>query len=138
MNRFVFRLEALLAFGAPAMILVVAGLGFMVAALYMGLATNMEPPAAALMTGAICIAGAGLLSLIGWLVLRSMAPRETREEQAPDAVKMAMAIGEALGGDLQSLAKRHRHGLIGAALASGFALGVSPKLRRSLLNLLDR
>ena len=137
MNRFVFRLEALLAFGVPAMILVVAGLGFMVAALYMVLATNMEPPGAALITGAICIAGAGLLSLIGWLFLRSMAPRETHEQSAPDAVKMAMAIGDALGGDLQTLAKRHRLGLVGAALAAGFALGVSPKLRRSLLNFLD-
>lgn len=142
MNRYVLRLEALFAFAVPAMILVLTGLGFLIAALYIGLARDMAPAGAALTTGAVCLAGAGLLTLIGWLVLRSLAARGERDEKAPaaaapDAVKMAMAVGEALGGDLQSLAKNHRYGLIGAALAAGFAVGVSPKLRRSLLNLLD-
>jgi len=137
MNRFVFRLEVLLAFGVPALILGLAGFGFLVAALYIALARELDPAGAALITAAVCLVGAGLLSFIGWLIARSLVAQEKGNEKAPDAVKMAMAVGEALGGDLQSLAKDHRYGMIGAALAAGFALGVSPKLRRSLLNLLD-
>ncbi len=137
MNRYVFRLEVLLVVGVPVMVLILAGLGFLVAALYIAMARDMDPAGAAVITGVIALVGAGLLSVIGWLVLRSSAPPDKHDDQAPDAVKMAMAVGEALGGDLQSLAKHHRYGMIGAALAAGFALGVSPKLRRSLLNLLD-
>ena len=142
MKRYVARLETLFVFGVPAMILVLTGLGFLVAAMYIGLAQDMAPAGAALTTGVICLAGAGLLTLIGWLVLRSLSPSDKRDEHPPqavkpDAVKLAMAVGEVLGGDLQSLAKQHRYGLIGAALAAGFAVGVSPKLRRSLLNLLE-
>ena len=137
MGRYVFRLQGLLAFGFLAALLILAGWGFLVAALYMVLAKETGPTGAALITGVICLGGAGIVSLIGWLVVRSSTRRDGRDRKAPDAVKVALAMGEALGGDLQSLAKNHRYGMIGAALAAGFAVGVSPKLRRSLRRLLD-
>ncbi len=137
MNRYVFRLEVLLVFGFLAALLILAGWGFLVAALYMVLATATGPTGAALITSVICIGGAGIVALIGWLVLRSASRQDKPKDSAPDAAKLAMAMGEALGGDLQSLAKNHRYGMIGAALAAGFAVGVSPKLRRSLRSLLD-
>lgn len=141
MNRLIVRLETLVVFGLPAVILVLTGLGFLVAALYMTLSRGMEPAGAALVTGAVCFAGAVLLTVVGWLVLRSLAARrkpveDTAHERAPDAARMAMVVGEVVGGDLQFLVRRHRYGMIGAALAAGFAVGVSPKLRRSLLRLL--
>jgi hypothetical protein len=137
MNRYVFRLEVLLVFGFLAALLILAGWGFLVAALYMVLATETGPTGAALITSVICLGGAGIVATIGWLVLRSSARRDGEDHGKPDAVKLALAVGEALGGDLQSLAKNHRYAMIGAALVAGFAVGVSPKLRRSLRSLLD-
>ena len=43
MNRYVFRLEVLLVFGFLAALLILAGWGFLVAALYMGLAEETGP-----------------------------------------------------------------------------------------------
>ena len=137
MSRYAFRFGALLAFGLLAALLILTGLGFVFAALYTGLATYVGPAGAALITAALCFAGAGIVSLIGWLVLRSASRRDGRDRKPTDAAGLALALGEALGGDLQSLAKNHRYAMIGAALAAGFAVGVSPKLRRSLRSLLD-
>lgn len=136
MHRLVVRLETLLVFGVPALILIVTGVGFLVAALYIALANALGPAGAALTTGVICFAVAGLLALIGWLVLRALRPRRKRPGHSADGMTMAMAAGEAMGGDLRSLAKQHRFGLVGGALAAGFVVGVSPKVRRLLLNFL--
>jgi len=137
MSGFVFRLQVLLAFGVVAALLMLTGSGFLVAALYLNLATYAGPTGAALIIGVLCVAVGGIVLLIGWLVLRSAARRDGRDRKPTDAAGLALALGEALGGDLQSLAKNHRYALIGAALAAGFAVGVSPKLRRSLRSLLD-
>ena len=133
----VFRVEVWLVFGLLAALLILTGSGFLVAALYLSLASDLGPIGAALISGVICLACAGLVSLIGWLVLRSSARWDKPDEKAPDVFKIALAVGEALGGDLNSLAKNHRYGIVGAALIAGFAVGVSPKLRRSLRGLLD-
>ncbi len=137
MSGFVFRLQVLLAFGVVAALLVLTGSGFLVAALYLNLATYAGPTRAALITGVLCLAVGCIVLLIGWLVLRSAARRDGRDRKPTDAAGLALALGEALGGDLQSLAKNHRYAMIGAALAAGFAVGVSPKLRRALRSLLD-
>jgi hypothetical protein len=137
MSGFVFRLQVLLAFGVVAALLVLTGSGFLVAALYLNLATYAGPTRAALITGVLCLAVGCIVLLIGWLVLRSAARRDGRDRKPTDAAGLALALGETLGGDLQSLAKNHRYAMIGAALAAGFAVGVSPKLRRALRSLLD-
>ncbi len=137
MDRFVFRLEALLGFGALLAFLIVAGTGFLVAAFYLVLADAIGATLAALISGAACLGAAGIVTLIAWLVQRPSAQRSAPSAQTPDAAKMALAMGEMLGGDLNSLAKNHRKGLIGAALVAGLAVGASPKLRRSLRDLID-
>jgi hypothetical protein len=138
MSGFVFRLQVLLAFGFVAALLVLTGSGFLVAALYLNLATYAGPTRAALITGVLCLAVGCIVLLIGWLVLRSATRSDGRRDRKPtDAAGLALALGEAVGGDLQSLAKNHRYAMIGAALAAGFAVGVSPKLRRALRSLLD-
>lgn len=137
MSGFVFRLQVLLAFGVVAALLILTGSGFLVGALYLNLATYAGPTGAALITGVLCLAVGGIVLLIGWLVLRSAARRDGRDRKPTDAAGLALALGEALGGDLQTLAKNHRFAMIGAALVAGFAVGVSPKLRRSLRSLLD-
>ena len=137
MSGFVFRLQVLLAFGFVAALLVLTGSGFLVAALYLNLATYAGPTRAALVTGVLCLAVGCIVLLIGWLVLRSATRSDGRDRKPTDAAGLALALGEAVGGDLQSLAKNHRYAMIGAALAAGFAVGVSPKLRRALRSLLD-
>jgi len=137
MSGFVFRLQVMVAFGVVAALLILTGAGFLVAALYMNLAAYAGPAAASAITGVLCLAVGGIVLLIGWLVLRSSTQTTGRDRKPTDAAGLALALGEALGGDLQSLAKNHRTAMIGAALAAGFAVGVSPKLRRSLRSLLD-
>jgi len=137
MSALVFRLQVLVAFGGVAALLMLTGSGFLVGALYLNLATYAGPAGAALITGVLCLAVGGIVLLIGWLVLRSATQRDTRDRKPTDAAGLALALGEALGGDMQSLAKNHPYAMIGAALAAGFAVGVSPKLRRSLRSLLD-
>lgn len=137
MDRFVFRLLALVGFGFILALLVVAGSGFLLAAVYLLLADSIGTNLAALVTGASCFGAAGIVGLIAWSVQRRPAQRGAPSAQTPDAATMALAMGEMLGGGLNTLAKNHRKGLVGAALVAGFAVGVSPKLRRSLLDLLD-
>ncbi len=142
MDRFLFRLLALLGFGFVVAFLVVAGSGFLLAAVYLVLADNVGTNLAAVITGVSCFGAAGIIALIAWSVQRRPAPtrpaqRGKRSVQSPDTAQMAMAVGEMLGGDLNALAKNHRKGLIGASLVAGFAFGASPKLRRSLLDLIE-
>ena len=137
MRRTLVRLEALLAFGLLAGLLVATGFGFLVAALYLELARTAGTSAAALMTGALCLAGAGLVAVAGWLVVRSIGRRPAASEAPQDASRLALAMGEAVGGSLQAAARRHRYGAIGVALVAGFAIGVSPRLRRALRSLVD-
>jgi predicted RND superfamily exporter protein len=138
MSRYLFRLQALLAFGCVVAVLVLTGLGFLIAALYMNLAQDMGSIAAALIIGLACLAAALIVLLIALLVLRPAARRNSPGEKIPDAMQLALAVGEAFGGDLKSMAKSHRSTIIGIALAAGFAFGVSPRLRRSLKDLLDK
>ena len=116
-------------------------IGLPVGALYLGLSTYAGPAWAALITGVLCLVVGGIVVLIGWLVLHSRtAPgprRDRKPTEPPDVVRLALTMGESLGEELQVLAKRNRYGMLGAALVAGFALGASPKLRRSLRDLLD-
>jgi len=137
MRALVLRLQVLLAGGVVALLLVLVGAGFMVAALYLGLSTHAGPAWAAVITGMLCLVGAGIVALIGWLVLQSAQRKDRRDERALDVVRLALTMGESLGEELQVVAKRNRYGMLGAALVAGFALGASPKLRRSLRDLLD-
>ena len=137
MSRYLLRLEALIVFGSLLAVLVLTGAGFLIAALYMNLAQGMGSIAAAVIIGMGCFVAALVVLLIAWLVLRPLVRTSRQEQKSPDAVQLALAVGEAFGGDLTSLAKSHRKSILGIALVAGFAVGVSPKLRRSLKDLLD-
>ena len=137
MDRYVYRLELLVVFGLLIALLVLAGLGFVAAAIYLSLAVDLGPTGAALVTGSICFGVAVVVALIAWLAVRALHKPQKAETKASDAIKLALTVGEALGGDLKTMAKTHRLELIGIALAAGFAVGVSPKLRKSLRDLLQ-
>lgn len=113
-------------------LLVLLGLGFLIAALYLSLADDVGATGAALVAGLICLCVAIVVSLVLWLILHSSRPKQ----ETPDAVKLALTVGEALAGDLTRASRTHRLEIIAVALAAGFAVGVSPKLRKTLKDLL--
>lgn len=104
------------------------GLGFMVAALYIGLSTLLLPVWAAALTGLTLV----VLALVMLLALR----------QAFATRKPAADSGAAGGPSGQTLERARRlieeHTLLasGGAFSAGFYLGVDPRARRALWELL--
>lgn len=136
MGRLAGRVAAALAVAAILAVLALAALGFLCAALYLGLARVVEPPMAALLTGVVVLAVVVVLAALAVVVAWLTGRRGGGGGQPRDAAGLARRAGEALGVDLQALAKGHARTLTLSALAAGFAVGVSPRLRRALLRLL--
>ena len=118
--------------------LAVAGLvcavaaGFLVAAMYLALCTVMEPVYA-------CLATAGALLLIVIAILGLASQAASRRAVAPprwppdNPSLAALLAGEQLAGSAKHwLASHPRKSVIGV-FALGFAVGFSPRLRRTLL-----
>jgi len=105
-----------------------AAFGLLVAADYFAFATILSPPFAALAAAGtavfFCIIAVG----IGGLILSRMKRRARKNLQT----RIVAFIGEVFGADLGEFAERHPARSIGAALAAGFVLGFSPKLRKAL------
>ncbi len=121
--------------GAAAGIGILA-LGFLSAALYLALIDPLGTPAAALVTGGVLIAVAALLLLI----VKLLAPRPHRPPEAsarPDGPAAAAKLGEMLGEEGGALIKGHPGTAMLAALAAGFVVGSSPKIRSRLMSLLQ-
>lgn len=129
--------EHLFRFGAALMLALVlfavclVGFGFLCAAVYLALASEMSPPMAALLTASALLLLAALTGLIGGLLLRRKPPPAT------DPVKLAVAAGEALAGSTDAWLRGLGPRGLAVALAAGFAIGFSPKLRQALARLLS-
>jgi hypothetical protein len=113
----------------------VMALGFLSAALYLALIEPLGAAIAALVTGGVLVAiAASLLLAIKIFVLR---PRRAPEPSAqPDGQATAARLGEMLGEEGTLLIKRHPGAAMLVALAAGFVVGSSPKIRARLANLL--
>jgi hypothetical protein len=111
-----------------------AAFGLLVAADYFAFATILSPPFAALAAAGtavfFCIVAAGT----GGLILSRMKKRARKNLHA----RIATVIGEVFGADLGEFTERHPARSIGAALAAGFVLGFSPKLRKALAAFIRR
>jgi putative superfamily III holin-X len=105
---------------------------FLIVAFYMGMANLMPDWLAALAT-----AGAAILFAILVIVIARMA---TRRERAPASARARMGaaaeMGEFLGLKLRDFGTHNTSTTLIALLVAGFAMGVSPKLRKFLLKLL--
>lgn len=111
-------------------------LGFLSAALYLALIDPLGTSIAALVTGGVLIAVAALLLL----VVKLLVPRPRRPLEAsvpPDGPVTAAKLGEILGEEGGALIKGHPGTAIFAALAAGFVVGNSPKIRARLMSLLQ-
>jgi hypothetical protein len=112
----------------------VLALGFLSAALYLALIDPLGTPIAALVTGGVLIAVAALLLL----VVKLMIPRRPPEASAqPGGPVTAAKLGEILGEEGGALIKGHPGTAVFAALAAGFVVGNSPKIRARLMSLLQ-
>jgi len=134
MGRFFARIALSI---AALLVMVVAAfiaVGFFALALYLYLAGSMPPPVAALITGTLVL----LLAVVLVLVTRprrGYRPRLSDAEPA-SARQSAAELGGELGRRLQDMARSHTTGSLLAALVAGFIVGVSPKLRSFLLDIL--
>lgn len=118
-----------------ALLLVMVGAGAAVAALWLWFATLLPPPQAALATAAAAFALAGVTALIGRAVLRSRTPpRYPPRTAAPlSGAAAASMIGSELGASSGEWVRANLPGILVGALATGFVLGFSPRLRDALL-----
>ncbi len=113
-----------------------AGLGLLIAALYLLLAAVMPPAAAAAISGLLSLlVAAGLLLLCRGLV----APRPrgaTPESSGTGTGDLAML--KELGDSLTPILRRHLAAATATAFFAGLVLGVSPRARRYLWRVIDR
>lgn len=111
-----------------------AAFGLLVATDYFAFATILSPPFAALAAAGTAVFFCILAVVVGMLILSSMKKRARRTLHT----KIASILGEVFGADLGEFTDRHPAKSIGAALAAGFVIGFSPKLRKALFHLLRR
>ena len=131
-----------------AAILLMSAAAFLCAALYLYLVALTDPPAAAALTGlAALIATIGILFASRFILGRTVpvkalpvaaAQAASAAPAAHEDPKIAQALSALVGEELGRAFKENPKGAAMAALAAGVAVGVSPKLRGVLLDLLER
>ena len=135
------RLGTSLAYGVLTLMLVLAAAGLLVAALWLWLATLLPPAVAALISGVVVFAVAGIVTLTGRSMVRRRATIPVQPLVGPagsGAVPpgMASALGSELGAAGSAWLRGHLPQVVIGAAVAGFLVGVSPRLRASLWRLL--
>lgn len=135
LSRWIARAGATLTLLGVAAGMGVLAVAFLSVALYLALLEPLGAPSAALVTGGVLLAVAALVVLAVKIMISP--PRRLRGARAePDGPAVAARLGELLGEDAGNWTKRHPGTAMLAALAAGFVVGSSPKLRAALLRLL--
>lgn len=129
------RLSTTVAYIFLAALLALGGIALLVAALYLWLATLLQPALAALLTGVALFALAGLVALIGKLIVRlryvPVAPVAPVVGSAYPAAAASL-VGSELGVAGMTWLRGHLPQVAVAAVVAGFVLGVSPRLRAAI------
>jgi hypothetical protein len=116
---------------AAAGLLLIAALGFLVAATYLALARVMEPVFACLLTGgALLVLVILVLAATSHVAARTPPPAPKR--QGEPALLAALA-GEQFATTIESWLGGHRRETVAGLFVLGFAIGWSPRLRRALV-----
>lgn len=134
------RIGTTLAWLLLASLLSLLGAGLLVAALYLWLATLFTPALAALLTALAAFAAAGLAAVIGRAVARGRSKRRRgampaahgAAQGAPPGLAAAALAGSEMGAAGSDWARANAPKAVLAALAAGFVVGLSPRLRRAL------
>ena len=137
MRRFFGRLAISIALIVVALVALMIAVGYFVFALYLWLAEYLVPPAAAVVAGGIILVVAIVLALISGKMFRG-SKRRDRDTAAMSAAETAAELGSLFGDKVQGFAQMGRGASILTALAAGFAVGVSPKLRGLLWRIIKK
>jgi hypothetical protein len=118
-----------------ALVAAFVAVGFFAFALYLFIAQFLIPPVAAVATGLLILFGS--VALV-WIAGQTISPRKRKIADSPslEACESAAELGTVIGAKLRGLADAHGSGSLWAALVAGFAVGVSPKLRKFLTDIL--
>lgn len=134
MSRFFARLALSI---AALLVMIVASLfatGFFALALYQFLDEFMSEALAALLTGILILIFASIIVAV------TLAGSWKKREIEPEPIRVARDTLAEFGGDLGKKLAAHldsnKPGVLIAALVAGVIVGVSPKLRRFLLDIL--
>ena len=136
LSRWFVRTGTTLALLGIAVSLAVLAVAFWTVALYLALLERLGAPLAALWTGGALLAVAALFVLAARWLIRPPR-RATTGPSQPNAEVAAARLGEMLAEEAGGWTKRHPGSAMFTALAAGFVVGSSPKLR-SLLSQLFR
>lgn len=115
------------------MLVALVGVGFLVAALYMGLTNWLSPAEAAAATGVIMLVVTLILLAICKALVTPSRPKPG--DEPPDEISGLMREAAALGSvtrQLERTVQEHKPLVTASTFAFGFYLGVNPEARRSL------
>ena len=142
MSRFFTRLALSIAALLVMVIAACMATGYFAYALYEFLAERMSPALASLSTGLLLLLfGVMIVGITIWVTTR---PRRRRykggygTEEVRAGRETVAELGGELGVRLLGLAESNKTGALLAALVAGFAVGVSPRLREFLLDVLKK
>ena len=134
-TRFAVAMAALLL----AAIMAVVALGFLAFGVYLSFATLMSARWAAFATALAALLLTVIVLLIARGVCALVARRGARgksDRSRTDASRLAALLGDTLGNEFAAYAAAHPEMTVIGALVSGFAVGLSPGLRRALRDLI--
>lgn len=130
------RAFAALAVAILAAVFGIAGFGFFAFAAYTALALVSPPPVAAALVGVLCLIVAAVLLLIGRAVVRPPRRQGTATgrsgKKGPEDSELAAQLGRQAGAFVRSNFRE----AAGIAFVGGLVLGVSPRARQALRDLL--
>jgi hypothetical protein len=136
LDQFLTRAATMLAFSLAALLAVVAAIVFFLFAGYQALLEVAPPPLAALGTGLVALAAAVLLVAVGRAAVRGARPPAPQGEQNAGSIEHAAAeMGGLAGAQMASLARANPLSAMAVSLLAGFAVGLSPRLRKTLLDI---
>lgn len=136
MRRFFARLTIWLALVLSAVLTALIAIGYFMFALYLWLAVYLVPPVAALISGVLVLLTAVVLALIASSMFGGLGRNE--RDSTLGAAETAADIGSLFSDKLGGFASMNRGTSLLTALAAGFAVGVSPKLRGLLWRLIKK
>lgn len=119
--------------------LAIAGVGFLLASLYLWCATLTSMPVAALVTGAVALAVAASPLLVLWAQRETARDRSAtigREDHKTESAEAA-AMASALGAELGALVADNPRTAVAGALLMGVLFGASPSARSVLRSLVE-
>jgi hypothetical protein len=129
------RLLTRLAIGAAAILIatvgVIVAVTFIIIAMYELLETVMAPWIAALSTSGIAILFSVLVLVLARIAMRFVSPPAPRAT-ARSGLGLTAEIGTMLGKEARDFVENNSLSTLGILAVVGFALGVSPRLRKTL------